>query len=130
MQLFVGREAVIFCNVTSWTPLTVKWLMVISTFQYPLLKKEKKLKVSSHHCTFLKSTYVMLGSSAVKPRTCTTQRSAIFKYRSPVRELWSSFLFCLVTHLSDRQINESVINLSQMKIGKVTDDCQFSKFPH
>lgn len=27
VQLFVGREAVIFCNVTSRTPLTVKWLM-------------------------------------------------------------------------------------------------------
>ena len=27
MQLFVGREAVIFCNVTGWPPLTVKWLM-------------------------------------------------------------------------------------------------------
>lgn len=27
VQLFVGREAVIFCNVTSRTPPTVKWLM-------------------------------------------------------------------------------------------------------
>lgn len=25
--LFVGREAVIFCNVTGWPPLTIKWLM-------------------------------------------------------------------------------------------------------
>lgn len=27
VQLFVGREAVIFCNVTGWPPPTVKWLM-------------------------------------------------------------------------------------------------------
>ena len=102
--------------------------MVISTFQYPS-KKEKRLKASIHHCNFLKSIYGMLGSSAVKPRTSTSQGGAISKCRSPVRELWSSF-FCLVTHLSDRQINESVIKLSQMKIGKETDGCQFSKFPH
>lgn len=27
VQLFVGREAVIFCNVTGWPSPTVKWLM-------------------------------------------------------------------------------------------------------
>lgn len=27
VQLFVGREAVIFCNVTSRKTLTVKWLI-------------------------------------------------------------------------------------------------------
>ena len=27
VQLFVGRKAVVFCNVTGWPPPTVKWLM-------------------------------------------------------------------------------------------------------
>ena len=135
MQLFAGRKAVIFCNVTGWPLPTVKWLMN----GMELKDGDLNISVSLKEAKNAESINSSLQFSEVDIRhagffSCEAKNKYLTRRRniqvSVTCEGALVVIFCLVTHLSDRQINESVIKLSQMKIGKVTDGCQFSKFPH